>query len=320
MEHIRVNCEIDIENFVCPLSNEIFLDPVMADDGHLYERQMISTWLSNNDISPITRKEMSDTLRDCYVIKNLITHILLKNPQLKDSQYKIDNTFRSNIPIIENYLANNRFDKLLDYIEYDMQYLFEHRMLINILEHGNDKISKHIFNGCTNINFSDGNGNSVVIDICEYGSDELIRHVIGNGVNLNWKDRAGWSILHYLCLRGLTESIRYVLDKGVSLEEENIHGWRPIHAACYYCNEDTIKLLISKNVNLRTKIKRFNDENKAMSCVDLIKLNKNLTRKSKDDITNLIYRLTKSRTAHKRNDIKKPNSIHHKNKAVKILN
>ena len=40
--------------FVCPISQDIYQDPVVAADGHSYERGSITEWLSNNDTSPMT--------------------------------------------------------------------------------------------------------------------------------------------------------------------------------------------------------------------------------------------------------------------------
>lgn len=320
MEHIKVNCEIDVDNFVCPLSNEIFLDPVMADDGHLYERQMISTWLSNNNISPITRNEMSDELKDCYVVKNILNTILAKNPTLKESQYRLDNTFSSNIPIIQNYIDNNRFDKLVDYIEYDMQYLIENNILLTILRNGTDKVTKHIIDNCINFSFVDARGFSTVRWIVESGSDEAIKHIIDKGLNLDFVDKSGWSILHYLCLRGKMKSVKHAINKGVPLETENNIGWRPIHAACHYCDEDTIRLLISKGANLKTKVREYNGLSKSMSCVDLIKSNSTLNKRSKDDLIKLIYQSTKNRTNYKQRNNQKAKAVYHKNRMIRVPN
>lgn len=40
----------------CPLTGVCMQDPVMAADGHTYERQAIQTWLARHQISPRTRK------------------------------------------------------------------------------------------------------------------------------------------------------------------------------------------------------------------------------------------------------------------------
>lgn len=40
--------------FTCPITHERMCDPVIAADGHSYERRAIEDWLSNSVISPIT--------------------------------------------------------------------------------------------------------------------------------------------------------------------------------------------------------------------------------------------------------------------------
>jgi hypothetical protein len=45
------------EKFVCPLSQEPFKDPVMADDGQTYERAVIEEWFkTEGPKSPITNE------------------------------------------------------------------------------------------------------------------------------------------------------------------------------------------------------------------------------------------------------------------------
>merc|ERR1712072_1258545 len=47
-------------------------DPVIARDGHTYERDAISKWLSSHSTSPKTRQRMDGTLTANYALKNLI--------------------------------------------------------------------------------------------------------------------------------------------------------------------------------------------------------------------------------------------------------
>ena len=35
--------------FMCPITNEMFVDPVVANDGHTYERTAIVKWLEANN-------------------------------------------------------------------------------------------------------------------------------------------------------------------------------------------------------------------------------------------------------------------------------
>jgi hypothetical protein len=42
----------------CPITGQPMRDPVVAGDGHTYERSAISRWIENSDISPITRAHL----------------------------------------------------------------------------------------------------------------------------------------------------------------------------------------------------------------------------------------------------------------------
>ena len=44
------------KSFICPITGEVFQDPVMTMDGHTYERSAITRWLQDNDTSPLTHE------------------------------------------------------------------------------------------------------------------------------------------------------------------------------------------------------------------------------------------------------------------------
>lgn len=44
---------------ICPITHEFMEDPVIAQDGHTYERHAITEWLRNNRSSPMTRQRIS---------------------------------------------------------------------------------------------------------------------------------------------------------------------------------------------------------------------------------------------------------------------
>ena len=59
------------ENYICPITQEIMLDPVILEDGHTYEREAISDWLKFRNTSPNTNQQLSS--------KVMIPNIALKN-------------------------------------------------------------------------------------------------------------------------------------------------------------------------------------------------------------------------------------------------
>ena len=46
-------------DFCCPITQELMSDPVMASDGHTYERAAIERWFESNQTSPLTGEELA---------------------------------------------------------------------------------------------------------------------------------------------------------------------------------------------------------------------------------------------------------------------
>ena len=62
--------------YVCPLTLELLVDPVMAKDGRIYERSHILAWLSRNATSPVTREPMGTELTPVPQIRNSIEKLV----------------------------------------------------------------------------------------------------------------------------------------------------------------------------------------------------------------------------------------------------
>lgn len=63
------------KDFVCPITSNVFSDPVTLETGQTYERRAIQEWLDRgNDTCPITRQELQNTQlpKTNYVLKRLI--------------------------------------------------------------------------------------------------------------------------------------------------------------------------------------------------------------------------------------------------------
>ena len=61
------------EFFTCPISLECMVDPVVASDGHTYERVHIEAWLASHDTSPVTGERMEHrTLIPNYCVRSLL--------------------------------------------------------------------------------------------------------------------------------------------------------------------------------------------------------------------------------------------------------
>ncbi|KAA6426501.1 MAG: U box, partial [Trebouxia sp. A1-2] len=65
--------------FQCPLTKALLIDPVVAADGHTYERQALQAWLQHHSTSPITGEHLTHRhLVDNAVIKSLLQQQMLQ--------------------------------------------------------------------------------------------------------------------------------------------------------------------------------------------------------------------------------------------------
>ena len=95
--------DLNEADLICPLSQQIFLDPVKIPveplkqpDGTIIEkyitveRQMIEKWINENGKNPFTRKPLKlSELKPDDEMKNNVNEFLEKNPGKKDVQYSL---------------------------------------------------------------------------------------------------------------------------------------------------------------------------------------------------------------------------------------
>ncbi|CAF1431148.1 unnamed protein product [Adineta steineri] len=74
----------------CPITLELFRDPVVAQDGHTYERKAIEEWIRKYGTSPLTNQQLSlEHLVSNYAIKKVIDHFETSSLG-KNFQYILD--------------------------------------------------------------------------------------------------------------------------------------------------------------------------------------------------------------------------------------
>ena len=89
---------------ICPLTKNIFNDPVVADDGFTYEKEAISSWLKNNSSSPLTREYIRKKLTSNKVIKTQCMEFFDKVKNNCDTiiQNNYPNDYKKSIDVYAN--------------------------------------------------------------------------------------------------------------------------------------------------------------------------------------------------------------------------
>ena len=61
-----------VSEFLCPITQELPVDPVIAEDSKVYERSAIEQWLDTKATSPVTNLAMGNKLLPALHIKNML--------------------------------------------------------------------------------------------------------------------------------------------------------------------------------------------------------------------------------------------------------
>ena len=102
----------------CPITHQIFVDPVFAEDGHVYEREAILQWLDTKKESPLTRKPIKKNVRSAHIIKGLVTKYLEENPDQKKHQFKKFQVYGENKKEIIELVEHEDFSELVYYTNF----------------------------------------------------------------------------------------------------------------------------------------------------------------------------------------------------------
>jgi len=80
-----------LDAITCPITMKIMADPVLASDGHTYERSAMKMWLTRNNKSPKTNLRLTNKkLASNLYVKKAIHHYLELWPEEASLQFKPD--------------------------------------------------------------------------------------------------------------------------------------------------------------------------------------------------------------------------------------
>ncbi len=249
---------LQTEHFKCPISHQIFGDPVMAKDGFIYERTCIEEWLSQYDYSPQTKEKISKELFPSRTMKSMVHELLAKHEELREDQFTPTYSFTKNIQMVNNIVTTKDFRRLLSIVEFTFNYtkIDNVGIFTRVLSQCTDNdILYHIIDNCDNV--TDSTGETLFHYVCRYLPVEFVQYMVQKGANTESASSRGERPIHYVCRnKNHPEVVKYLVDLGVELECMTDDEARPIHYACECSSLAMIKYLVSKGVDTSCTTKK----------------------------------------------------------------
>lgn len=254
----RQKVELQIENFICPITRQIIAKPYLAGDGYIYEGQALIQYIKearSNLTSPLTREKMSKEIHFLKHYEILIKEFIDENPELKQEQFSPEsytNYFENKIMFMEQ-LEKKRFDLISEY----------HHILLSDHTDSNDF-------------FREKHGQTIIEYLCEYHYKIKTEHfikILENCLDIDVEIERDKYPINYILKTKNTQLIEYILNnKFIDLTRKYENHNDILCELVNYTNElKFIKFVVeNKNINIDTSL---NED--VENCIDLaFRLNK----------------------------------------------
>lgn len=292
------------KRFTCPLTQQIFKDPVLTTDGYYYERSAIEEYIKTNDISPMTGIKYNDKiLMKCNDFDTELKKYLATANQ-RELNYKIDcsnELFRC--------INEEKFEEIcsINFKEEDIISI-RNQNIIKIIFSSYISVVKHLVYHNINI-LSHTENNYNAHHILYYGSDDIIywylNYLTGNtedNVNteiqkeLNLINNYGQLPFHSYCSRSDISSniFKYICQTYLNIFETPLvkmydnYRFNPLHLTCKYCTDENILIQIIEywlnELNYELEYYETIQLKWEQNIIDLIYKNNHMTQLIKDFI------------------------------------
>lgn len=253
-------------DLICPISGEIFKDPVIASDGFTYEREMIEKWLEWNDTSPLTNMQLINfELFPNLTVKKLVSDFLeLEKTENKHVILELENIDVNNKSHRNNMFKDNFIDDFVN-----KKNIFETRNNIQNFENNKYKKTNNLnedskilkeFKECVN-KFGINYVNQKKITLFEIFlkknlNEKSLLFIMNEYMKVNPEDYEyvskdnKFKLIHLVCKYCTVNCLKKLVFAEYDLENKTQNGWKPIHFLCKYGTIDSLIYLLKKGVNI----------------------------------------------------------------------
>lgn len=203
----------------CSITDEIFFDPVTAEDGFNYERWAIEYWLVNNRISPMTGLLMGTNIVPNITIKQIVNKYLELNKDERIDQFIVPLCV---IDIVKRGMCDRI--SLMDVFHINV---LRSSNLTNFLNLCNASQIKEFIAKCIP-NEKTIDNKTVGHIFCSEGKVDEMKQLVNRGIYYHLKDSFGRTLFHIACKHGNKKMITYLINICDDLDSVDNSGRRPI--------------------------------------------------------------------------------------------
>jgi hypothetical protein len=138
----NISIKLDVDDIMCPITGQIYLNPVVAADTFTYEQDAILEWFKEHNTSPITNLVISKNIIPSFKFKKMVETVLDYNPNLSKQQY--EGSYEHNKNVVINHIKDGIYSKLLKYIKFDFHDICSKVDVLPMIRDSDDELLEHL--------------------------------------------------------------------------------------------------------------------------------------------------------------------------------
>jgi ankyrin repeat protein len=253
--------------YLCPLSKQIMFDPVTAEDGHTYERELIAEVIQSTGKSPMTRQVLSGAVYENYAITGMIDEFLERNPKYKEDVYlPVSNKVFLVKAIQENdiktlkellrkdkrfYLQPLENGKNFFHLVCEVSTLKMFNETIEFLEQ--QKMLEKVSEVTKPLNWKPVRLNEKLIVCVKNGDNNYVQKLIKMGADINVKTSTQKSLLHVAAESNHLDMLRLLLTEGLAHISDEGQARPLLHIAIENNDYLLVDLLLQRKTSMEVK-------------------------------------------------------------------
>jgi len=243
------------EMFTCPITQMPFKHPVLAQDGHFYEKSAIEKWQLQSKMSPITSQLMDVFLTKSFVFDAILADFYEKNPDEILNRFDDRKMHKDYECEVANIIRSKKFDQLKQYMEFDLKIFGRNTKsdedlvadLVDRDDGASDEILKYFVDNIIDINSNNYGGKHLLHIMAGNASDIIIFDCMSrDGIDLNIRDNNGFTFSHAICKYGTSSMVKYILDNNIGLKDKTNNGKDCFYLICKHESFEIISYALDK--------------------------------------------------------------------------
>jgi len=236
------------------LTNKLFLNPVLAEDNVIYERNALIKYLvENNYTSPINpNQKISFKTIQVIPIASMVDLFIQQFPELKKDQYTVTDTNMVNykmlhinhIDDINGLFESRNYDEIQNFTEFNLNII---ENLDTFIKRASIDTIKYLIDNTVDlsvpINKDDDSVWYFINFVAEYGSFDVFKYLVAKpNVDINAMRADTYTVIHQLTHNRYREidMIKFAVESGANVNTLTKNGYSAVYIIINFCGFDMI--------------------------------------------------------------------------------